>query len=166
MIKKKAEKKDPKKNELVETKNLLLRVQADFENYKKRTQRERESFGDYLNSDLILRIIPTLDNFRLALKHLPKELEGNEWVKGIWHIEKQLEQTLSEEGIREIESTGQDFNPNLHEAIEEVESDMPPGQITEEILKGYMLKEKILRHSKVRVSKGNNKNNINKADNQ
>lgn len=143
-----------KGNELEEIKGLLLRVQADFENYKKRTQKEKEEFGQYLNSDLIMRIIPTLDHFKLALKHLPKELEDNEWVKGIWQIEKQLEQTLSEEGVTEIPSVGAKFDPNLHDAIEEIKSKSPPGQIAEEILKGYKLKDKVIRHAKVKVSKG------------
>jgi molecular chaperone GrpE len=142
------------KDELSEMKGALLRVQADFDNYRKRTQKEKEEFGQFLNTDLIARIIPTLDNFKLALKHLPKELEGNEWVKGIWHIERHLEQTLQEEGVTEIISEGMPFDPELHEAIEEVTSGTPPGTITEEILKGYKLNNKVIRHAKVKVSKG------------
>lgn len=140
-------------DEVSELKDQLLRVQADFDNYRKRTQKEREEFGQYLNTDLILRLIPTLDNFQLALKHLPKELENDNWVQGIWHIEKQLEQTLADEGVQKIPTQGQNFDHNLHEAIEEVESDLPEGQITEEILSGYKLKDKVIRHAKVRVSK-------------
>jgi len=152
MSEKKTNKPKIKKvDELAEAKNQLLRVQADFDNYRKRTQKEKEEFGQYLNTDLLMRIIPTLDNFKLALKHLPKELEGNSWVQGIWHIEKQLEQTLSEEGIEEISTQGQKFDHNLHEAIEEVPSDLPEGEITEEILKGYKLNNKVIRHSKVKV---------------
>lgn len=141
-------------SELSDVKNQLLRVQADFDNYRKRTQKEKEEFGQYLNTDLLMRIIPTLDNFKLALKHLPKELEDNSWVQGIWHIEKQLEQTLAEEGVEEILAQGQKFDHNLHEAIEEVQSELPQGEITEEIVKGYKLNNKVIRHAKVKVSKG------------
>jgi molecular chaperone GrpE len=151
----KTKKVKAKIDEVAELKGQLLRVQADFDNYRKRTQKEREEFAQFLNTDLIMRIIPTLDNFQLALKHLPAELEGNAWVQGIWHIEKQLEQTLSDEGVTEIPSLGQKFDHNIHEAIEEVLSEKPPGEIIEEILRGYKLKDKIIRHAKVKVSKGN-----------
>ena len=148
------QKKDPKK-ELAEAKNLLLRVQADFENFRKRTQNEKEEFSRYANTDLVLRILPVLDNFKLALAHQPKELKENSWAQGIWHIERQLEQILADEGVQKIPTEGQKFDPNLHEAVEEVVSDAPPHQIVEEILAGYILGDKVIRHAKVKVSSGN-----------
>ncbi len=157
-IKKTKNKPNLKKDELTEVKNLLLRVRADFDNYRKRTQKEKELFGEYLNTDLILRIIPILDNFKLAIKHLPNELKDNDWVKGVWQIEKQLEQVLIDEGLSEIQSSGAKFDTDLHEAVEEVTSGTPPGIITEEVMKGYKLKNKIIRHAKVKVSKGEKEN--------
>lgn len=140
--------------EIIELTELLKRVQADFDNFRKRTQKEKEDLGRYLNMDLILRVLPIMDNFKLALKHLPKELESNEWVHGVWHIEKQLEQILNEEGISEIETDGKKFDPSNHEALEEVESDTLEGTITETISAGYKMGDKIIRPAKVKVSKG------------
>jgi molecular chaperone GrpE len=145
--------KEKKVDEIAEIKSLLLRVQADFDNYRKRTQAEKEDFAKYVNSDLVLRILPVMDNFRLAIKHQPKEIKDDSWAQGIWHIEKQLEQILTEEGLTEIPSQGQKFDPHLHEAIEEVESAKPPGEITEVINAGYKLGDKVIRHAKVKVSK-------------
>jgi len=137
-----------------ELQNLLKRVQADFENYKKRAHREKEEFVRYANSDLILQLLPILDNFQLAIKHLPKELEGNSWVEGIRHIETQFEQILKSEGVTKIPTYNEKYDPYLHEAVEEVISKKPRGEITEEVLTGYKLKDKVIRHSKVKVSQG------------
>lgn len=138
--------------EIKDLKNILQRVQADFDNYRKRSIREKEDFAKYVNTDLILRVLPVLDNFKLALMHQPKEVKTSSWAEGIRHIERQLEQILSDEGLSEIPAVGQKFNPEFHEAVEEVASEKPPGTITEEILKGYTLSEKVIRHSKVKVS--------------
>jgi molecular chaperone GrpE len=143
--------------ELEEMKNLLQRLQADFENFRKRSQKEKEEFGKYLNADLLMRVLPVLDNFELAFKHQPQELETNEWVHGIWHIQKQLEQVLVDEGVTEIPALGERFDPSKHDALEEVPSDKPEGEIVEVILKGYQIGDKILRHARVKVSAGNNK---------
>lgn len=145
--------KKKKVDEIEEIKLLLLRVQADFDNYRKRTQAEKEDFAKYVNTDLVLRVLPVLDNFKLALKHQPKDLAGDGWVQGIWHIERQLEQIMTDEGLAEIPALGQKFDPHLHEAIEEVYSPKPPGEITEVIMAGYRLGDKVIRHSKVKVSK-------------
>ena len=140
-------------NNIVELESLVKRLQADFDNYRRRTQKEKEDFATYATSDLILRILPTLDHFKLALKHLPRELENNDWAKGIWHIEKQLEQTLADEGLTEIETLDQKYDHSLHEAVGEVNSKKPPGTVVEEIQKGYMIGERILRPEKVKIAK-------------
>lgn len=136
-----------------ELENLCMRVQADFENYKKRSQKEKEDFSKYANADLILQILPIIDNFQLATKHLPAEIEENNWVKGVLQIEKQLEQVLVAEGVTAIEAIGNQFDPYLHEAIEEVPSERPEGEIIEEVTRGYRLNDKIIRHAKVKVAK-------------
>lgn len=147
-------KKQSKKDELAETKALMMRVQADFENYRKRAQKEKEEYGKYFNTDLIARMLPVLDNFRLALKHQPKDFKDNGFLSGIGHIERQFEQIFTEEGVEKIPTEGQKFDPHLHEAVEEISSEKPPGQITEEVLAGYKLGDRIIRHAKVKVSRG------------
>jgi molecular chaperone GrpE len=133
---------------------MAQRIQADFENYKKRSQKEKEEFANYANTGLILQILPILDNFRLATKHLPEDLENHNWAQGVLHIEKQLEQVMEAEGVEEIKSVGEKFDLSVHDAVEEVKSKEEKGIIIEEIQKGYKLKDKIIRHAKVKVSKG------------
>lgn len=155
-MKEKQKKSPVKNNKQHEDVNYLLvaqRIQADFENYKKRTQKEKEEFANYANTDLILQILPILDNFRLATKHLPQDLKDNNWAQGVLQIEKQLEQIIKDMGLEEIKSVGEKFDSNSHDAVEEVESEEEKGIITEEVQKGYKLKDKIIRHAKVKVSK-------------
>lgn len=129
------------------------RTQADFLNYKKQTMEDRTKLIAGAASDIAYSLLPVLDHFQLAAKHLPKDLEDNDWAIGIKHIEKQLETILFENGLVKIESTGKEFNPHLHEAVEEVHSDKPDGIITEEILSGYEFNGSVLRPAKVKVSK-------------
>jgi molecular chaperone GrpE len=147
----------PKKEKpnVKELENLCMRLQADFENYKKRSQKEREDFSKYANTDLILQILPIIDNFQLATKHLPEDIADNNWVKGVLQIEKQLEQVLAAEGVTAIEAIGSQFDPYLHEAIEELPSERPEGEIIEEVTRGYRLNDKIIRHAKVKVANNN-----------
>lgn len=136
-----------------ELEDICKRIQADFENYRKRSQKEKEEFGRYANEDLVLRILPVKDNLSLATEHLPKKMRDDNWVRGVLQIEKQLEQILAQEGVEKIESLGRHFDPHLHEAVEEVESERPPGEIVEEVLAGYQLSDKVIRPAKVKVSK-------------
>lgn len=157
MKKKNNQKEIKKTKELIELENVLKRVQADFENYKKRSQQEKESFAIYANTDLIIKILPVIDNFYLATKHLPKELENNNWAQGVLQIEKQLTQVLLSEGVEKIEVLGKKFDPYVHEAIEAIDSERPPDEIIEEVQPGYKINEKILRHAKVKIAKNNAK---------
>lgn len=130
------------------------RCQADFTNYRRQVEEDRKKLIKMANGDLMLDILPVLDNFQLAAKHTPKELENNNWAQGVKQIEKQLETILESEGLTRIETIGTEFNPHLHEAIEHVPSDQPEGTITEEISAGYKFDEEIIRPAKVKVSKG------------
>ncbi|MEI6144531.1 MAG: nucleotide exchange factor GrpE [Candidatus Berkelbacteria bacterium] len=129
------------------------RTQADFVNFKKQAADERVKLIQGAGADIVDQLLPVLDHFQLAAKHLPKELEGDNWAQGIKQIEKQFENILFENGLERIESVGQEFNPELHEAIEEVESDQPSGTIVEEILSGYKFANDIIRPAKVKVAK-------------
>lgn len=130
------------------------RARADLLNYKKE---ELERIGElikYADVGLILKILPILDNFEIAEKKLPESLKNNENVKGILQIKNQIQDFLKNQGVEEIKSVGEKFDPNLHEVFEEVEiKDKEPGIIVEEIQKGYKINGRLLRPAKVKVSK-------------
>lgn len=130
------------------------RTQADFLNFKRKTEEDRASLIASASSNIISDLLPILDNFSLAAKHIPENLENDNWVSGIKVIEKQFESILSDNGLEKIASIGQQFDHNLHEALESVESDEPEGTIVEELLPGYLLNGELLRPAKVMVSKG------------
>ena len=138
------------------------RARADFLNYKKE---ELERIGDILkygDLGLILKILPILDNFYLTEKKLPENLKADVNIKGILQIKNQILDFLKNQGIEEIKTVGEKFDPNFHEAVEEIEpssakategKDIKSGIIVEEIQKGYKINGKLLRPAKVRVAK-------------
>ncbi|OIN88964.1 nucleotide exchange factor GrpE [Candidatus Berkelbacteria bacterium CG1_02_42_45] len=130
------------------------RTQADFLNFKKQAANDRLRLIKSANSDLVHQLLTVLDHFQLAARHIPKDLENHNWAQGIRQIERQFEKILADNGLEHIESVGQQFNPELHEAVEEVESEKPEGEIVEEILAGYKFADSVLRPAKVKVSKG------------
>lgn len=130
------------------------RTQADFINFKKQVAEERVKFCKTANANLLYEILPILDNFQLAAKHIPGELQNNNWVAGVKQIEKQLENTLFSIGLEKIECKEQRFNPVFHEAIEQVESELPEGEIVEETQSGYLFDGEVIRPAKVKISKG------------
>lgn len=132
------------------------RTQADFLNYKKQVSEERADLITSANADLIYEILPVLDNFKLAADHMPKELSDNNWAQGIKQVERQLELILQNESLERIKTVGEQFDPNLHEAIEHIESDKPENEVVSEILPGYILNSQVLRPAKVKVSKPKN----------
>lgn len=129
------------------------RTQADFLNYKKQAEEDRQRLIKCANEELLSEILPVLDNFQLASKHLPPNLINDNWAQGIKQIEKQFENILFDFGLEKIAAIGQVFNPELHEAIEEINSNEKSGIITDEILSGYKYHNIVLRPSKVKVSK-------------
>ena len=132
------------------------RTQADFLNYKKQASDERTNLISSANTDLIYEILPVLDNFKLAADHMPAELTENNWAEGIKQVERQLESILQNEGLEHIKTVGEQFDPNLHEAIEHIQSDKPENEIVSEILPGYIFNHKVLRPAKVKVSNPKN----------
>ena len=129
------------------------RTQADFMNFKKQVADDRANSIKTANSDLIYQILPVLDNFKLAADHMPKELEENNWASGIKQVERQLESILQNEGLERIKTVDEQFDPNLHEALEHIESDKLENEIVEEVLPGYILNGEVIRPAKVKVSK-------------
>ena len=128
------------------------RTQADFENYRKRSEVERGEILEIMKADFLAKITPVLDNFRRAFEHAPDD----DFARGIKHIEKQLEDILLSEGLQKIPATaGTKFDPNLHEAISCEENHKIPGDhIIAETESGWMFDGKVIKPAKVRVSKG------------
>ncbi|NGM81844.1 nucleotide exchange factor GrpE [Paenibacillus sp. 7124] len=131
----------------------LLRVQADYDNFRRRTLKEKEDLAQYATSKLVTELLPVLDNFERALATAPAGEESGAFSKGVNMIFRQLEGVLKSEGLTPMETVGQPFNPEFHQAIMQVESDeYEEGIVTEEVQKGYLLKNKVLRPAMVKVS--------------
>jgi molecular chaperone GrpE len=128
------------------------RAQADFVNYKRRSEQERAEVVNYANSTLILNTLPVLDDLERALGSVPVELAESSWVDGIRHIYRKLQAVLEAQGISVIEAEGKDFDPNFHEAVMSVEGE--EGKVIEETQKGYKLRNRVIRPTKVKVGKG------------
>jgi molecular chaperone GrpE len=128
------------------------RAQADFINYKRRSEQERAEVVNYANSTLILNILPVVDDLERALRSAPEELAESPWVDGIRHIYRKLQGVLEAHGISAIEAEGKDFDPNFHEAVMTVEGE--EGKVIEELQKGYKLRSRVIRPTKVKVGKG------------
>ena len=140
--------------EYKEIKELLQRTQADFMNYRRRVEEDKSNFIKLASGEVISQIVPVLDNFELAAKHVPENLEDNNWVLGIQAIEKQLEQVLLTNGLEKIVTIKQQFDPNLHEAISETtDKQIKDNEIISEEVAGYLLNGKLLRPAKVIVNK-------------
>lgn len=137
-------------SEIEELKNQLLRLQADFVNYKNRTEREKSNSIILANEGLILKLLPVLDNFNRAFTHVNIE---DETIKGFVMIKEQFESILKTEMVEEIESDGAVFDPNLHNAVmTESKDGVESGIVLETFEKGYKIKDKVIRPSMVKVS--------------
>jgi len=135
--------------------DLALRSQADFENYKKRSAREKEEAIKYANSSLLERLIAIVDNFELGLEAARAEGEKSPVFSGMSMVLKQLMDFLADSGLQPINSMGQKFDPNLHEAIAHEPSDkFPEGTVIRQTRRGYRMKDRLLRPSSVVVSSG------------
>lgn len=145
-IEKKPSKKDLKINELI---CLLQRLQADFENYKKRVEREACEYKKYASHELIVKLLPILDSFEHSLKNTENK---EEFVNGVKLIYAQLVDVLEKDGLKKIEAVNQKLDPFKHEALMQEKSDKD-GIVLEELQKGYMLCDKVIRHSKVKVGR-------------
>jgi len=141
--------------ELETLRERFLRSAADFENAKKRLTKERADFFKYALEDVVLSLLPILDNFDRALVHLDEEDDQSKALRdGFLLIQKQLIQLLSERGLKRIESIDQTFDPHVHESIADVEVEgKKDGVIVEEVMVGYELNGKLLRPAKVKVAK-------------
>ena len=130
----------------------LLRAQADFDNFRRRTRKEKEDQAKYASLSLVEQLLPALDNFERALEASKSTQDMDSLVKGIEMVYKQLDQALVGEGLEVIPSVGEAFDPHYHQAVMQVESDeFESGYIVEELQKGYKLKDKVIRPAMVKV---------------
>ncbi len=130
----------------------LQRVQADFVNFRRRSEQQSAEFMNLAKQDVLLQILPLIDNIDRALAHLPEDLKDNPWADGVAQVAKQTQDTLKALGVERIDSVGQPFDHNLHEAIaHEGEGET----VTQELQPGYKLGDKVIRHAMVKVG-GNN----------
>lgn len=146
------QKKEQKQNQTQVIANLtetLKRLQAEFENYKKRTDSEKTEYKKYAEEQLIKDLLPLLDNFELALKNKDNK---EEFTKGVELIYSQLFQMMEDRGLKPIKAEGEKFDPYEHEALLVAESDQND-IILQELQKGYVLHDKVIRHTKVKVGK-------------
>lgn len=132
--------------------NRLLRVQADFDNYRKRTQKEKAEFWKYASEPLVSALLPVLDNFQRALETPPGDVD--KLLEGVKMIYRQLKEILENEGLKAISAKGEEFDPTLHEAVMQEKTDQyPDNTVMEELRTGYFYKDKLIRPAMVKVAR-------------
>ena len=146
-----SEEDEEKEDENTLLKEQLLRLQADFENYRNRQEKERQMIVKYANESLILKLLSVVDNFERALEEGPKD---DPFCEGVEMIYKELIKVLTDAGLEEIPSDGEEFDPNVHHAVFAEESDdVEADHVIETLQKGYRLNNRVIRPSMVKVSK-------------
>ena len=140
---------EQKNKTIEELTDTLKRLQAEFENYKKWNSKEKTEFIKYAHADVVAQLLPVLDSFEIALKSTS---DKEKFIQGMKMIYAQFHSVLESEGLKPIKATGEKFDPYMHEVLMKEESDKPEDTVLEEFQKGYMLNDKVLRHSKVKIS--------------
>lgn len=140
--------------ELVQLKDKYLRTLAEYENFRKRSEKEKAQMFELGAKSIIEQLLPVVDNFERALEHIPEEEKENSFVKGVEGIYKQIQKMFSDCDIQAIEAVGQKFNPALHNAVmTEEEGDAEEDTVTADLQKGYTYRGNVVRHSMVKVKK-------------
>jgi molecular chaperone GrpE len=151
--------------EAAENKAAWQRSAADFSNYKRRTEQEREAMLGLANEVLLAKLLNIVDDFDRAIANMPAELRDVSWVGGISAIDRKLDQLLESEGLTPIEALGKQFDPHEHEAIaQEDRPGVPEGTVTAELQKGYRIRDRVLRPAMVAVARHNTDNQPNTAN--
>ena len=149
----KAAKKDPKDAQIEDLQDRLKRQMAEFDNFRKRTEKEKAAMYEVGAKDIIEKILPVLDNFERGLAAVPEDEKGSSFAEGIEKIYKQFVKTLEDVGVETIEAVGQQFDPNLHNAVMHVEDEKyGENEIAMELQKGYKYRGSVVRHSMVQVA--------------
>ena len=147
------EKQDKKDIAIADLTDRLKRSMAEFDNFRKRSEKEKATMFDMGARSIAEKILPVVDNFERAMVAVPKEGDGKAFADGITMIYNQLKKTLEDLGVKPIDCVGQPFDPNFHNAVMHVEDEsLGENVVAEELLKGYMYKDSVLRHSMVKVA--------------
>ena len=146
-------KKDPKDQKIEELEDRLKRSLAEFDNYRKRTDKEKSAMFDMGAKSILEKLLPAIDNFERALDTVPEDPEAEQYAKGMEMIYRQLLKNLEEAGVKPIECVGSPFDPNYHNAVMHVEDEaLGENIVAGEFQKGYMYKDSVLRYSMVKVA--------------
>lgn len=137
--------------EIQELTAALQRERADVINVRRRHDEQIAGLKDMVKASVVRDLLPVIDNFERALKHVPKELEANEYVKGVQGVVAQFEKTLADIGVQRIKTVGEIFDPRLHEAVSMEDGDGTVEVVCEELQSGYLLGEEVIRHAMVKV---------------
>ncbi|MCD8371474.1 MAG: nucleotide exchange factor GrpE [Clostridiales bacterium] len=148
-----AGKKDPKDAQIEELQDRLRRQMAEFDNFRKRTEKEKASMYEIGARDIIEKILPVLDNFERGLAAVPEDEKGSSFAEGIEKIYRQFVKTLEDAGVEAIEAVGQTFDPNLHNAVMHIDDEQyGENEVSQELQKGYRYRGTVVRHSMVQVA--------------
>ena len=148
----KKKKKDKKDAQIEDLNDRLRRQMAEFDNFRKRSEKEKSQMFDMGAKSIIEKVLPIVDNFERGLAAVPEEQKDDAFVTGMDKVYKQLMTEFDSIGVKPIEAVGQEFNPDLHNAVMQVESEeFEPGIVAQELEKGYMYKDTVVRHSMVAV---------------
>jgi molecular chaperone GrpE len=131
----------------------LQRERADATNIRRRHQEEIAQLRTRIKASVVEDLLPVIDNFERALKHVPADLEGNEYIKGVQGVVKQFEKTLADMGVEKIKTVGEPFDPNLHEAVSMEDGEGDQEVVSEELQSGYKINDDVIRHAMVRVKR-------------
>ena len=146
-------KKDKKDEKIEELTDKLTRLMAEFDNYRKRTEKEKSAMYEIGAKDVVEKILAVVDNFERGLQSVPEEEKDAPFMQGMDKIYKQLMTTLEEIGVKPIEAVGQEFNPDFHNAVMHVEDEgFGENIVAEEFQKGYTYRDSVVRHSMVKVA--------------
>ena len=149
----KKNKKDKKDEKIEELTDRLTRQMAEFDNFRKRTEKEKSQMYEIGAKDIIEKILPIVDNFERGLSSMPEDEKATPFAEGMEKIYKQLMTTLEGIGVKPIEAVGQEFNPDFHNAVMHIEDEeLGENIIAEEFQKGYMYRDSVVRHSMVKVA--------------
>jgi molecular chaperone GrpE len=130
----------------------LQRERADVINVRRRHDEQVALLKDMIKANVVRDLLPVVDNLERSLKHVPKDLEGNDYIKGVQAVVKQFEKTLADSGVQRIKTVGEVFDPRYHEAVSMEDGDGTVEVVSEELQAGYTLGDEVIRHAMVRVA--------------
>lgn len=136
---------------LGELTEALQRERADATNLRRQHEEQMAGLRTVVKANLVRELLPVIDNFERALKHVPADLEGNDYIKGVQGVVKQFEKTLADLGVERIATVGQPFDPRYHEAVSLEEGDGTQEVVSEELQSGYKVGDDVIRHAMVKV---------------